>query len=321
MPPLLSIVVPYRDEKGLLCRLLQTVPRRSDAEVLVVDDHSRNGQEATEALATIVAPTLLRVEALRCDDKGHGSGHARNVGMRLAEGRWLCFADADDVFTPAFEEIVNRHAADSADVVFFDAESRDLATGAPARRTKHLNQYIKEYSLGQHSSGERHLRLRFGEPWCRLICRQWALGAGLEFDTTVSLHQDTRFAYLLGMSAQRVSVDTAVGYCVTQRSGSLSGGRRAEQLLDRVRVFAKREREMADQGVEELDTYNRLHYDQTADFLVWGERDLYAQARDILRANRIGTWRFLTHSRPRNLLKMALSMLGWPQPPKSGIQQ
>lgn len=93
----LSIVIPTRNRKELVARLLrslapQTIGREA-FEVIVVDDGSSDGTDAH--VATVAAETGLY---LRCVRNPHrGTGAARNHGTQLAETEFIAYMDDDVV--------------------------------------------------------------------------------------------------------------------------------------------------------------------------------------------------------------------------------
>ncbi len=91
-----SIVVPAYNEADELPRTLRMLRRAMAAvpwpgELVVVDN---NSTDATAAIA--------RAQADRVAFEAHNQiGRARNVGARLARGRYLVFVDADTLIPPA----------------------------------------------------------------------------------------------------------------------------------------------------------------------------------------------------------------------------
>ena len=100
--PLVSVIVPARDEAANIERCLTSVlattwPR---LEVIVVDDHSR---DATAVLARAIAardPRLRVVSAPDLPGGWFGKPWAAQTGARAARGTILCFIDADTVHAP-----------------------------------------------------------------------------------------------------------------------------------------------------------------------------------------------------------------------------
>jgi len=94
--PSLSIVIPAYNEERRLPPTLAAVrayldARNPDAEILVVDDGSRDG---TAALVEAVAKEDPRVRLLR-NPGNRGKGYSVRHGMLEARGEWILFSDAD----------------------------------------------------------------------------------------------------------------------------------------------------------------------------------------------------------------------------------
>ena len=97
--PLVSIIVPARNEEGVIGRLLQrlvelTYPR-SKLEVIVVDDQSA---DRTGEIAEFYAsryPNLFKV--VHREVGGLGKALVLNEGLKHAKGEFVCFFDADYV--------------------------------------------------------------------------------------------------------------------------------------------------------------------------------------------------------------------------------
>lgn len=89
----ISVVIPVRDGAPLLEQALRSVAAqtRPPAEVIVVDDHSRDELDAVMA-------RFPQVRMLR--NPGEGAAEARNAGAAQATHAWLAFLDADDLWPP-----------------------------------------------------------------------------------------------------------------------------------------------------------------------------------------------------------------------------
>jgi chlorobactene glucosyltransferase len=91
--PSLSIIIPARNEEKNLARLLPTLNALDypgALEIIVVDDHSRDG---TSAVAENFGARVIRVDALPTGWRG--KPHACHLGAQAARGDWLLFTDAD----------------------------------------------------------------------------------------------------------------------------------------------------------------------------------------------------------------------------------
>lgn len=95
--PFLTIVIPAYDERERLPRTLEAVaehfgPARSQVEVLVVDDGSRDGTAQVAAAEGERLGLLLRVISYA---PNRGKGHAVRCGMLEAKGEAVLLTDAD----------------------------------------------------------------------------------------------------------------------------------------------------------------------------------------------------------------------------------
>ena len=88
----ISVVVPTRDRPRQLAACLEALTRqhRTPAEILVVDDCSRDGRHVESIVAAVEGATVVR-------GSGHGPAAARNRGVRAATGGIVCLTDDDCV--------------------------------------------------------------------------------------------------------------------------------------------------------------------------------------------------------------------------------
>ena len=100
--PLISVVVPFYNNAGLLSDCLDSIAAQrfdnanpADLEVIMVDDGSTDG---SAQIASARAAAHSRFTLLTLDNGG--PGRARNQGVAAATGEYLAFVDADDVLPP-----------------------------------------------------------------------------------------------------------------------------------------------------------------------------------------------------------------------------
>ncbi len=101
LPGVLSVVIPYFNLGKTVEETVQSVLRSDyDAgklEIILLDDGS------TEPESIQKAKELARKYPLRLERISHGGlAKARNAGIRLARGEYVCFLDADDTVEPNY---------------------------------------------------------------------------------------------------------------------------------------------------------------------------------------------------------------------------
>lgn len=112
-PPVLSVVMAVRDVAHYIRPAIRSVLRQewTDLEVVVVDDGSI---DATPRILRRLARRDPRVTVIT--QANAGAGAARNRGMAQARGRYLVFADGDDVVpASAYRLMVERLESTGSD--------------------------------------------------------------------------------------------------------------------------------------------------------------------------------------------------------------
>ena len=90
-----TAIITTHNRLNLLKQAIDSVRRQTypDIELIVVDDGSTDG---TEAYCRRQPLKYIRVEAA----ESRGGNHARNLGIRAAEGKYIAFLDDDDRWLP-----------------------------------------------------------------------------------------------------------------------------------------------------------------------------------------------------------------------------
>jgi hypothetical protein len=164
----------------------------------------------------------------------------------------VIFADADDFFLPTFANILDKYRDEhEADIIFCNAISLYNETYLPCNRANHLQKYIKQAETDSKQA-ELNLRYLFGEPWCRIIKRETIEKYAIRFDQIRS-HNDTLFAYMLGYHAGKILIEQTAIYCVTRSEVSVSTENYKGKLENRVNVFSKKNKFLADHNIPIFD--------------------------------------------------------------------
>ena len=225
-----SIIIPHKDIPDLLQRCLDSIPVRDDVEVIVVDDNSDP--------AKVDFRQFPRWEGQRYEchftKEGKGAGHARNVGLDHACGRWVVFADADDFFSEDFNALLDEVAEAEADMVYFDyinVMSDDITCRVEERTW--YSRSMASFRSGKIS--EASLKTSIPVVWCRFIKRDLIERHHVRFSET-PWSNDVFFAAQTNCLAQSLQVSETIGYVLTQRQDSLTDNVCGTMLELRVRL-------------------------------------------------------------------------------------
>lgn len=195
-----SFIIPHRNAPDLLARCLASIPERDDLEIIVVDDDSR---DELVPVATHSRQRIIRIDS----SESKGAGHARNVGMDDAGGRWLLFADCDDFYENGFLDELDRFRERDLDVVMFGAHV-DYSPGEPGmpETVSWYDKMIERYQASPKSH-EDTMRLLLGinSPWCKMFRREFVRSCGERFEE-IPIGNDAAFALNVSSRAKRVEV-------------------------------------------------------------------------------------------------------------------
>ena len=113
--PLVSVIVPIYNAQNNIVRCVESIRRQTyeNLEILLLNDGSKDvSYPVCEMLSKADARIVL------IDKENSGVSATRNLGMRMARGKYLQFVDADDTLEPfATELLVQRAEDNSADLV------------------------------------------------------------------------------------------------------------------------------------------------------------------------------------------------------------
>ncbi|MEQ2437001.1 glycosyltransferase family 2 protein [Phocaeicola vulgatus] len=193
-----SIIIPHKGTPDLLKRCLDSIPKRDDIQVIVVEDVW-----------------------------GKGAGYVRNQGLKKATGKWLLFSDADDWFTDKFNSLLDSYVDSDADIVYFRPKS---ALNESSERVNHIL-YLFE------NGNEKLLRYMYITPWSKLIKRSLVVENNFWFDE-VRWGNDAFFMTQVATTANKIVISDGILYIVDEVKGSIThtAGCEKEELVCRTKV-------------------------------------------------------------------------------------
>ena len=228
-----SIIIPHKNAINLLQRCLNSIPKRVDVQVIVVDDNSDLSINDFEIISNQMKPNV----EIYFNNEGKGAGSARNIGLKYAKGKWVIFADSDDFFTNDAFVYFDKYVNSSYDIVYFEPCSAYSDTLLPADRHLYYKKLIDEFEEDNIFTNEK-LRYNFGVPWCKMILRNIIEINNILFDE-IMFSNDIMFSLKIGYLSKIISADYRVVYCATVTKGSLVNIRSSESLKCRYMVVLR----------------------------------------------------------------------------------
>lgn len=228
-----SIIIPTKNIPHLLKRCIDSIPRRDDIQIIVVDDNSNSDVVDFENYPGINDPYV----EIYFTKEGKGAGYARNIGLQYAKGKYVLFADSDDYFSPNLLKILDKYVVLSYDVVYFKLGSVYSDTLEPAYRAVGFNTYIDLFNDKKINALE--LGLNYCVPYGKLIALRVIKNHNLLFSETMASN-DVYFATRLTLAINDITIDPTILYVVTLRNNSLTTTPSLNILYDRLNEQLRR---------------------------------------------------------------------------------
>ena len=160
----LSVIIPCYNAQKYLPACLESLLSQTmdDFEAILIDDGSKDD---TAAIAMQYASVDERIRFIR--QKNAGVSAARNAGLRIAQGEWVLFVDADDLLCEDALNTMLSYADDSVDMVVsthetFDESGRFQTVFPETRWMDKAGEACRHAAALRLIEGEILLKLAFG---------------------------------------------------------------------------------------------------------------------------------------------------------------
>ncbi|MDR2207312.1 MAG: glycosyltransferase family 2 protein [Flavobacteriaceae bacterium] len=222
-----TIIIPHKNIPQLLQRCLDSIPRRDDVQIIIVDDNSDSDKVDFANFPAMNDP-FVEIIFGKNENGRKGAGYARNLGLEKAKGNRLIFADADDFFMPCFNEVLDKYKDDENDIIYFNATSIDSETLQPTGR--HV--FTKRILDKVQKTKQFDLLFEIGMPWGKFIKREIVEKNKIQFQE-YKWSNDVLFSVKCCAYAETEIVADDVVYCITARLGSLMNKHTLESMQTR----------------------------------------------------------------------------------------
>lgn len=209
-----SIIVPHKDNLVKLLVALESIPTRKDVEVIVVDN------SISRVTYQKIQYTKQHNLKLLFSDKNKGAGHARNIGLDVAIGKWMLFLDSDDKFHNNAFNVFDQYKDSEYDLIYFRSNSGFENSTKKSNRHMFYSKLVCDF-LQNKSKSLDNLRYKYSPPWGKLIRHELIKNYKLRFDE-VPASNDVMFSAKLGHFAKKIAADNSEVYFITETNNSLT---------------------------------------------------------------------------------------------------
>lgn len=224
-----SFVIPHKNAPQLLQRCVNSIPRRNDIQIVVVDDDSS---------VDIVDWNSFKFDDERCIELIHtkgckSAGAVRNEGLKHAKGKWLLFADSDDYYVNGFIDVLDQYIGKDIDVLYYSLDCIDGITHhqLDSKMRDSYDRFSDDPSLLE--------RIRFFKPpWIKMVRKSFLDRYHIQFEDVI-LGNDVWYSYQVGYFAKKVEVVNKRLYIYTVNANSISFHRTVAKDVVQIEAYVK----------------------------------------------------------------------------------
>lgn len=224
-----SIIIPHKNIPELLQRCLDSIPRRDDIQIIVVDDNSDSDKVDFDHFPGLGEKCV----EIYFTKEGKGAGYARNVGLEHAIGKWLLFADADDYYTNGAFDILDSELNDNLEILYFNVFSN---VQSDTNRAYLISLRYQKYLV---NGDDRVVRFGCWSPWNKAISHKLLLDKFLRFEE-IPVGNDAMFNLKVSLYAKKYKIIQSKLYCLVDVEGSITFRKPTyERLFNYMKVGVK----------------------------------------------------------------------------------
>lgn len=211
-----SFVIPHKNSPQYLNDLVNTIPRREDIEIIIVDDNSDIACVNWKNFKFDNNKCIHLIET----KEGKGAGFARNVGLKQAVGKWIIFPDSDDYYSDNLLDVIDSYVDSDYDVIYFKyvfENSHGKFIEMP------YNKWIEDATLNDDNIDK--IKYMENVPWNKMVRHQFIIDHDIHFEEVLN-GNDIFFSYQVGFFSKNYCVDKNVLYYYVEHKKSITNKKR-----------------------------------------------------------------------------------------------
>lgn len=287
--PLVSVVMPVYQKEKYVEECIKSILDQTyrNIELICIDDYS---QDNSGIILKRMADSDSRITIIT-NGTNKGASVSRNIGIKMAKGRYLSVLDADDVYNNEFiEKAVMRCEQDQLDVLLYDYYVFNDASGE--RVEKHMPLTFREILKGSSVFSNRDVeafsyQMCSASGWTKIYRREFIENNNIKFQN-ISSANEALFNRLAVACAKRIGYENCcwMGYRIGIE-GQISNLSKEHSLnYTKMGIALKKELEMRglyERNKKSFHTYvfrSIIAYIKFADSNEW--KGYYQQIKDRL---------------------------------------
>lgn len=212
-----SIIIPIYNSDKYLYRCLDSILNQTvdDFEVILINDGSTDN---SPVICDEYVNKDSRFKVIH--QKNNGVSAARNAGLKIAKGEWLCFVDSDDEIKAEWLENYAKEINDNVDIVIQGAsviEDNNIRSIQFSHRIYSHNDIADLITCWQHEIPD------MGSLWTKTIRSAIIRDNNILFNTTIKHYEDWVFFTYCLLHIRNIVTTEAIGYIYYHCNSTLTG--------------------------------------------------------------------------------------------------
>lgn len=263
--PNISIIIPCYNCGELVGDTLKTLENQSykDFEVICINDGSKDDTLAVLNKWQKESPLNIKV----IDQENSGVSITRNRGIDAADGKYILFLDADDMYRSDFIELLLNALEDSGADVAYCRLSRTYDT------VFNNEAYEPEYTVKTCSEAMHDLLYKMGSFgfYCYLYRSEWLKKENIRFVPDSKFGEDREFIWKYMCHCSNAAFVDRILYWYRPNMNSATRGKASWRRTDSLAAVRRVENYMEEKGIAFLESYRDYMY----------ARDMWAVAKNF----------------------------------------
>ncbi len=212
--PKISMIVPVYKAERYLCRCVDSILAQTvtDFELILVDDGS---PDRCPEICDMYAQKDQRVRAVHIPNGG--VSNARNQGLQIAKGEYVCFVDSDDIVSSVYLEKLYDDTVDISICGVYYANAEGEITSVARKENFELCEVSPQNMKQWYERGSLY------SVWCCMFRTSVIRSAQLAFTQKTSRGEDTIFMFEYVSKCKKVRfIEDILYYYVRYGEGTLT---------------------------------------------------------------------------------------------------
>lgn len=233
----LSVILPVYNVEKYLNECIDSVLKQSfnDYELILVNDGST---DESGKICDAYADRYSHVYVIH--KQNGGLSDARNVGTKLANGKYIIYVDSDDYISDSgfFRDLYNKAQENPADLILYKFQKFLDKSHELLPCTFSMNEAEKIDDPDELLLNLVTNDAYYGAAWLKAIKRKTLIDSGVEFEKNLLGEDMEWYCHLLTYVKSIVAIDKSyIAY--RQRSGSISKTNKLKNLTDYIYILEK----------------------------------------------------------------------------------